>query len=181
MKPKEIDVNISQMLVHAMRELLDGLRVALRRFDDIDALDRVLNGGTTGIHGSGTIERLLAEQRNGNGNGGHRPAPRQPRQNSSKRVDMAALQTAALAALRAGPPEGLSTVDIGEQLLRAGVLLPAMVPSTRRAAIIRALKNEAEAGHAQLLNPKRNRRAPMVFRAVGPAANGSREPPHAAP
>lgn len=63
-KPREVNLNIGQMRQDALLEMLDALRAAVKRFDDIDGVERVLYG-----EAAVEIKKRVGAHTNWNGNG----------------------------------------------------------------------------------------------------------------
>ena len=131
---KELDLNLNEMRQQATAELFAALRAGLKRFDDIEALERLLNGQAV----------LNGSRSNGQTASVSDAAPvkkgQKKRQKNAPRTDRAKLAELALPYIQRHP--GATTQDVLEFLRRTGAVPVEMkaqpAEQTVRKALVRS-------------------------------------------
>lgn len=151
-KPKELDLNINDMRAKLQHELMTTMRDVMRKFDDLEALERLLHSEAVGELTRRVGRTHTNGNGNGNGNGGNghhhdsdvelleRAAPMRRKQ--SPRSDREAVQAAALKLLETKP--GASTIEIRHYLKEIGVISPRLTDQSADATVRYALSRAVE-------------------------------------
>lgn len=150
-QPRELHLKFDLLRQEAVAELLTTLRTALRRFDDIEALERLMNQQDARL-----IEQQTAARANGRAPQGRtglgRPAGQRDR--GPRLRDLAALLDDAVRIIRRHP-KGLTTTELADAMAEAGLFPADQSPFTHmknavnlaRLAELKGLVHRTPLGH----------------------------------